>query len=125
MGHALAAAGYVVAVPEYRRAGMADEGWAGTFDDIALGAGEVGAIAGAHGADLGTSIWAHGADLGTSIWAGHSAGGHLAVWAAARPGLPGRVTVAGAGACHPRGIPGGLRLPAAVRGMEPGRGRRR
>jgi acetyl esterase/lipase len=27
MGHALAAAGYVVAVPEYRRAGMAAEGW--------------------------------------------------------------------------------------------------
>jgi pimeloyl-ACP methyl ester carboxylesterase len=77
MGHALAAAGYVVAVPEYRRAGMADEGWTGTFDDIALAAAEVGAIAGAYGADLGTTVWA-----------GHSAGGHLAVWAAARPGLP-------------------------------------
>jgi hypothetical protein len=34
MGYALAAAGYVVAVPEYRRPGMADEGWAGTFDDL-------------------------------------------------------------------------------------------
>ena len=51
MGHALAAAGYVVAVPEYRRAGMAEEGWTGTFDDIALAAGEVAGIAGAHGAD--------------------------------------------------------------------------
>ena len=35
MAQALAAAGYVVAVPEYRRAGMAAEGWTGTFDDIA------------------------------------------------------------------------------------------
>ena len=31
MACALAAAGYVVAVPEYRRAGMAQEGWTGPF----------------------------------------------------------------------------------------------
>ena len=77
MGQALAAAGYVVAVPEYRRAGMAAEGWTATFDDIALAAAQVGAIAGEHGAGPGAVTWA-----------GHSAGGHLAVWAAARPGLP-------------------------------------
>jgi len=77
MGHALAAAGYMVAVPEYRRAGMAEEGWTGTFDDIALAADQVAGIAAAHGADTGTVAWA-----------GHSAGGHLALWAAARPGLP-------------------------------------
>ena len=77
MGHALAAAGYMVAVPEYRRAGMAEEGWAGTFGDIALAADEVAGVAGAHGADTSTVTWA-----------GHSAGGHLALWAAARPGLP-------------------------------------
>ena len=51
MGHALAAAGYMVAVPEYRRAGMAEEGWTGTFRDIALAADQVTGIAGAHGAD--------------------------------------------------------------------------
>jgi len=77
MGQALAAAGYMVAVPEYRRAGMAEEGWTGTFGDIALAADQVTGIAGAHGAD--TSM---------VTWAGHSAGGHLALWAAARPGLP-------------------------------------
>ena len=77
MGHALTAAGYMVAVPEYRRAGMAEEGWTGTFDDIALAADQVSGIAGAHGADTSTVTWA-----------GHSAGGHLALWAAARPGLP-------------------------------------
>ena len=77
MSHALAAAGYMVAVPEYRRAGMAAEGWTGTFDDIALAADRVAGIAGARGADTSAVTWA-----------GHSAGGHLALWAAARPGLP-------------------------------------
>jgi acetyl esterase/lipase len=77
MGHALAAAGYLVAVPEYRRAGMAEEGWAGTFDDIALAFDQAGSIA-----------EPHGADISKITWAGHSAGGHLALWAAARPGLP-------------------------------------
>ena len=77
MAHALAAAGYLVAVPEYRRAGMAEEGWTGTFDDIAMAVDQVTAIAAAHGADTGTITWA-----------GHSAGGHLVLWAAARPGLP-------------------------------------
>ena len=77
MSQALAAAGYVVAVPEYRRAGMAAEGWTATFDDIALAADRMADIAGAHGADTSAVTWA-----------GHSAGGHLALWAAARPGLP-------------------------------------
>jgi acetyl esterase/lipase len=77
MADALAAAGYLVAVPEYRRAGMAEEGWTGPFADIARAVDHVGRIAGAHGADPGRSTWA-----------GHSAGGHLVLWAAARPGLP-------------------------------------
>jgi acetyl esterase/lipase len=77
MGHALAAAGYLVAIPEYRRAGMAEEGWTGTFADIALAVDQVGEIA-----------EPHGADISRTTWAGHSAGGHLALWAAARPGLP-------------------------------------
>src|SRR4029077_8877020 len=70
-------AGYMVAVPEYRRAGMAEEGWTGTFSDIALAADHVAAIA-----------RAHGADASAVTGAAHSAGGHLALWAAARPGLP-------------------------------------
>ena len=77
MADALAAAGYVVAVPEYRRAGMAEEGWSGTFGDVALAVDQVAGIAAAHGADTAAITWA-----------GHSAGGHLALWAAARPGLP-------------------------------------
>jgi acetyl esterase/lipase len=77
MASALAAAGYVVAVPEYRRAGMAEEGWTGPFNDIASALDQVATIAGPHGADTSQVTWA-----------GHSAGGHLVLWAAARPGLP-------------------------------------
>jgi acetyl esterase/lipase len=77
MASSLAAAGYVVAVPEYRRAGMAEEGWTGPFNDIAAALDQVGGIAGPHGADTRRITWA-----------GHSAGGHLVLWAAARPGLP-------------------------------------
>jgi acetyl esterase/lipase len=77
MAHALADAGNVVAVPEYRRAGMAAEGWTGPFDDIAAALEAAGPLA-----------EPHGADTGHLTWAGHSAGGHLALWAAARPGLP-------------------------------------
>ena len=77
MAQALAAAGYVVAVPEYRRAGMAAEGWTGTFDDIAAALDQAAVI-----------TEPHGADVSAVTWAGHSAGGHLVLWAAARPGLP-------------------------------------
>jgi len=73
MAHALSAAGYLVAVPEYRRAGMAEE-WSGIFDDIASMFDQAGKLA-----------EPHGADLSRIIWAGHSAGGHLVLWAAARP----------------------------------------
>jgi len=75
MANALAACGYVVAMPEYRRAGMAPD-WRGTFDDIA---NALDAIAG--------RAEPHGADPRRVTWAGHSAGGHLALWAAARPHL--------------------------------------
>jgi acetyl esterase/lipase len=77
MACALTAAGYVVAVPEYRRAGMAEEGWTGPFNDIAAALDRVGAVAGPHGANTSRITWA-----------GHSAGGHLVLRAAACPGLP-------------------------------------
>lgn len=63
----LAAAGWHVAVGEYRRAGMPGGGWPGTFDDIA-------ALVAAVDADP---------DLpGPLVLMGHSAGGHLVAWAA-------------------------------------------
>ena len=64
--------------PAYdRRAGMAEEGWTGPFNDIAAALDRIGDIAAPHGADISRITWA-----------GHSAGGHLVLWAAARPGLP-------------------------------------
>jgi acetyl esterase/lipase len=69
----LAAAGYAVALPEYRRTGQAGGGWPGTFDDVALAVDTVPGLAGV---------------AGPVVLAGHSAGGHLALWAAARGRLP-------------------------------------
>ena len=78
MANVLAAAGYAVAVLEFRRVGSpGGGGWPGTFDDIAAGLDAVGPAAAALGADPGRTVWV-----------GHSAGGHLALWAAARHRLP-------------------------------------
>jgi acetyl esterase/lipase len=76
MAHALAACGYVVAMPEYRRAGMAPE-WTGTFDDVAAACDQVSELA-----------RPYGTDPDRITWAGHSAGGQLALWAASRPYFP-------------------------------------
>ncbi|MEV4741817.1 alpha/beta hydrolase [Streptomyces sp. NPDC049555] len=78
MAHALAARGYMVVVPEYRRTG-AGGGWPGTFDDIAAATDAVGPLA-----------LRYDADPARQVWAGHSAGGHLVLWAAARHRLPAR-----------------------------------
>jgi len=74
---ALAAAGYAVVLPEYRRTGQPGGGWPGTFDDVALAVDVLpGLVAGL------------GPQPGAVVLGGHSAGGHLALWAAARAGLP-------------------------------------
>jgi acetyl esterase/lipase len=76
----LAAAGYVVATPEYRRVGQDGGGWPGTFDDVARVVDALPALVGDALADR--------VDLGRTVLVGHSAGGHLALWAAARHRLP-------------------------------------
>ncbi len=62
---------------EYRRIGHDGGGYPGTFLDIA------------HGIDhLKTIAEAKHLDLGRMVITGHSAGGHLAVWGAARAQIP-------------------------------------
>ncbi len=77
---ALAADGFTVATPEYRRTGASGGGWPGTFDDVAKAVRQVPLlVADAVGPQPRV------------ILAGHSAGGHLALWAAAgmaTDGLP-------------------------------------
>jgi acetyl esterase/lipase len=80
LAEALAATGFVVCAPEYRRTGQRGGGWPGTFDDVAAAMDRLPALvaqatAGAVGADR-------------FVIGGHSAGGHLALWAAGRHRLP-------------------------------------
>src|SRR5258708_6231888 len=74
---ALAADGFAVCTPEYRRIGQAGGGWPGTFDDVAAAS------------DVLPGLAAKASDgrvhPGRLLLAGASAGGHPAPWAASRP----------------------------------------
>jgi acetyl esterase/lipase len=74
---ALAEAGIAVWSLEYRRLGDAGGGWPGTFQDVAHGVAFVRRLADDYPLDLGRAVLM-----------GHSAGGHLALWAAAAARLP-------------------------------------
>jgi acetyl esterase/lipase len=69
--------GYAVWNIEYRRVGDDGGGWPGTLTDVAAAIDELAVIAGDHPIDL---------DRVAVV--GHSAGGHLALWASGRAGLP-------------------------------------
>jgi acetyl esterase/lipase len=74
---ALTEAGIATWNVEYRRLGHAGGGWPGTFQDVA------------HAADfLRTLAAPHQLDLTRVVAIGHSAGGHLGLWLAARSKLP-------------------------------------
>lgn len=78
---ALAAAGFAVCTPEFRRTGQSDGGWPGTFDDVAAAVDRLPAVVReAAGAGVISSA--------PPVLGGHSAGGHLALWAAARHMIP-------------------------------------
>jgi acetyl esterase/lipase len=70
----IAAEGYAAWNLEYRRVGQEGGGWPGTLLDVAAG---LDALAGASEVDAGRVVVL-----------GHSAGGHLALWLAARSVLP-------------------------------------
>jgi acetyl esterase/lipase len=73
---ALAAENFLVCTPEFRRTGQPGGGWPGTFDDVAAA---VDLLPG-----LARSALGGAAGPGQIILAGHSAGGHLALWSAGR-----------------------------------------
>jgi len=74
LASALAPAGFVVATVEFRRTGGAG-GWPATFDDIAAAVADLPAAIAARLPSRPTGL----------VLSGHSAGGQLALWAAARP----------------------------------------
>ncbi len=78
---ALAAEGYVVAVPEYRRVGGRDGGWPGTFDDTAAWNDRLLDL-------IVEEMGPDAIDVDRVVLLGHSAGGHLALWSASRHLLP-------------------------------------
>jgi acetyl esterase/lipase len=86
-------AGYAVWNIEYRRVGDAGGGWPGTFLDVARAADHVRTLAASHPLDLDRVIVA-----------GHSAGGHFALWLAARAKLPKDSEVYTAEPLRPRGV---------------------
>ena len=73
MADALKADGIATWNIEYRRLGEPGSGWPGTYLDVGRAVDHVRAIAGEHQLDLDRVVLV-----------GHSAGGHLAMWAAAR-----------------------------------------
>jgi acetyl esterase/lipase len=74
---AIVAEGWAAWSLEYRRLGEPGGGWPGTLEDVARGADHLRAVAGAFSLDL---------DRVVAL--GHSAGGQLALWLAARRRLP-------------------------------------
>ena len=62
---------------EYRRIGEPGGGWPGAFEDVAAAADSLRGLANRYPLDLSRVLTL-----------GHSAGGHLALWLAARPRLP-------------------------------------
>jgi acetyl esterase/lipase len=107
LAEALAASGFAVCAPEYRRTGISGGGWPQTFSDIS-DAIDI----------LPSLVWEvteGAADISRIVLAGHSAGGHLALWAAASAGAvasgtAGVVSLAGVcdlAACYRLGLDGG------------------
>lgn len=90
---ALAEAGIATWNIEYRRLGNPGGGWMGTFEDVGRAADYVPTLADAYPLDLDRVIVM-----------GHSAGGHLALWTAARPRFNGNHPLHSSNAFHFKGV---------------------
>ncbi|PRY09991.1 alpha/beta hydrolase family protein [Pontibacter ummariensis] len=77
VSEALTKAGYATWMPEFRRVGNEGGGWPGTFLDVAKATDFLRELA-----------KKYPLDIKQVVTLGHSAGGHLALWLAARPNLP-------------------------------------
>jgi acetyl esterase/lipase len=97
---AIANAGFAIWSLEYRRLGDDGGGWPGTFTDIARGADYLRVLAPRYALDL-TRV----------VASGHSAGGQLALWLAARRKIPAASELH---ATDPIGIGGVLALAPAA-----------
>ncbi|MDQ5826598.1 MAG: alpha/beta hydrolase [Chloroflexota bacterium] len=75
--HALSEAGFATWSIEYRRIGHLGGGWPGTFQDVGAAVDYLRELAPRYSLDLDRIVVA-----------GHSAGGHLAAWAASRHRIP-------------------------------------
>jgi acetyl esterase/lipase len=80
MAAALASEGHSVVVPEFRRVGQSGGGWPGTLDDVALAVDR--------GPALHRQLRGNRPEIRALVVVGHSSGGHLAAWSAARSLLP-------------------------------------
>lgn len=109
MAASLQADGYAVWNIEYRRMDQPGGGWPGTFADVAAAVAAVAEIAGSTefagstGSTGGAAAGEAAVDPERVVLIGHSAGGHLALWAAAQAAQAARASAAGAAGAAPEG----------------------
>jgi acetyl esterase/lipase len=93
LAEALTREGFATWAIEYRRIGDPGGGWPGTFEDAAVGVDHVRELA-----------RTHAIDLERIVLLGHSAGGHLALWAASRGRMPAGSELSGGVPLPVRGV---------------------
>jgi acetyl esterase/lipase len=110
MADALKAEGIATWNIEYRRIGHPGGGWPGTYLDVGRAVDHLRTLAGQYRLDLGRAVMV-----------GHSAGGHLAMWAAGRARLPATSPLYTANPLPVRGVidlAGPVDMTANIQGYE-------